>query len=32
MVMKKTQRSLELFGTKVLPELEKLESKGAIAG
>ena len=29
---KKTQRSIELFGTKVLPELEKLESKGAIAG
>ena len=32
MPKEKTQRSIELFGTKVLPEIKKLVSEGAAAG
>ena len=31
MPKEKTQRSIELFGTKVLPEIEKIVSKGDAA-
>jgi hypothetical protein len=31
MPKEKTQRSIELFGTKVLPEIEKIISKGNAA-